>query len=340
MLRLAGVGAARVSAAGENPVTLVVDVVPAPWAVTGYDLRYDKVDGLTAIVDGELIDLGDLATLGGRYRFAADVREIRGSLSSPWARGLTTSVFRIDEDLGADLGLTRTQHGRRDPAGPASARSLGPAPRLSPQAGDHHLVHPGAPGRARALAPARDARQPARRDAWPLPEPEPRALAPRLAADQSFVKGFAQASIARSFGSHVVWAQGVRLGLAHVFDDNPLLATERFLAGGATSVRGFTTNAVGPLDVLGEPAGGQAVFVFNQELRVRHRNGLGAAVFYDLGNVFERVRDVRLSARHSVGLGLRWASPIGLLRLDFAVPVGRQPGEARWQRVIALGQAF
>ena len=62
---------------------------------------------------------------------------------------------------------------------------------------------------------------------------------PTLASDQSFIKGFGQAFVARPLGERFVWAQGLRLGLAHVFNDRPLLASERFTAGGPNSLRGF-----------------------------------------------------------------------------------------------------
>ena len=72
---------------------------------------------------------------------------------------------------------------------------------------------------------------------------------------------------------------------------------------------------------------------------MRYCAGAQAAPINDAGNVFEHVSDVRLSARHSAGVGLRWASPVGLIRLDLAFPIGRRPGEGV-QRIISLGQAF
>jgi len=125
-----------------------------------------------------------------------------------------------------------------------------------------------------------------------------------------------------------------------------LVSFERFRAGGANSVRGYATDSLGDLDELGQP-GGDAVLVLNEELRYEHPTGIGAAVFWDAGNVYPRLSDFDLSLRHALGVGLRYDSPIGLLRVDFAVPLNRRkalgPGgkeEERYQIWFGLGQAF
>ena len=89
------------------------------------------------------------------------------------------------------------------------------------------------------------------------------------------------------------------------------------------------------------PIGGEAVIVINQELRVRHeRTGLGAAVFWDAGNVFAKVRDIDLHLRQSVGIGLRYDSPLGMLRFDIGFPLSRRIDEKRYRFNFGLGQAF
>jgi translocation and assembly module TamA len=162
-----------------------------------------------------------------------------------------------------------------------------------------------------------------------------------LGSDAPFVKGFAQLAFVRSFASRsLTWAQGLRLGLARASGGEPVHPFERFRVGGANSLRGFGTDQVGPRTPLDEPAGGEAVLVVNQELRYRHRSGLGAVVFYDGGNVYARPGDLGFGLRHSLGTGLRWASPVGLLRLDLGFPVDRQPGEESYRLFFSLGQAF
>ena len=68
--------------------------------------------------------------------------------------------------------------------------------------------------------------------------------------------------------------------------------------------------------------------------------GAGAAVFYDAGNVFVLPSDLSLDLRHSLGTGLRWDSPIGLLRLDLGFPLARREGEKAYRLFFSLGQAF
>jgi outer membrane protein insertion porin family len=167
-------------------------------------------------------------------------------------------------------------------------------------------------------------------------------LAPRvLGSDAPLVKGYAQADVARSFASgSLTWAQSYRLGLAWGFEGEPVISFERFFAGGPGSLRGFGTNEVGPRGPLGDPAGGEAVVILNQELRYRHASGLGAVVFYDLGNVFARVHDLRFDLRHTLGAGLRWASPVGLLRIDAGFPLDRDGDEKPYRLFFGLGQAF
>jgi translocation and assembly module TamA len=80
--------------------------------------------------------------------------------------------------------------------------------------------------------------------------------------------------------------------------------------------------------------------VVNQELRYLHPWGIGAAVFYDVGNVFARVEDIDFTLRHSIGAGLRYQSPIGMLRLDVGFPLNRRPTDRAFQWFFALGQAF
>ena len=70
------------------------------------------------------------------------------------------------------------------------------------------------------------------------------------------------------------------------------------------------------------------------------RPGLGGVVFYDGGNVFARVQDLSFDLRHTLGAGLRWASPVGLVRLDLGLPLARQPGEKGYEVFFSLGQAF
>jgi translocation and assembly module TamA len=169
-----------------------------------------------------------------------------------------------------------------------------------------------------------------------------------LGSDLRFFRAFGQVFLARPLGESLSWAQGYRLGLATGLDQRDLQdvqlfgrSTELFRAGGANSIRGFAADSVGPQGPFARVSpGGQAVVVVNQELRYRHPTGLGAAVFYDAGNVYRRIRDLDFGLRHSVGVGARYESPVGLLRFDVAFPLNRRPDDRSFQWFFTLGQAF
>jgi outer membrane protein assembly factor BamA len=129
---------------------------------------------------------------------------------------------------------------------------------------------------------------------------------------------------------------------------------ERFFAGGGTSLRGFALNQAGPRDSTGFPVGGQALLAFNQEFRFPMRlpyigTALGGALFYDGGNVYSRLARITFRASppqpifdpanptvckfnctnelnyfaHTVGIGFRYSTPVGPIRIDLGFPINR-----------------
>jgi outer membrane protein assembly complex protein YaeT len=346
---------ASVAATDDDPSTIVVTVEEGDRAVAGYVLRYDDEDGTRSDLDGELRNLfGSGLSAGGRFGVARDQRELRGVLSLPrlFRLGrLTASAFRLDEDLpsavgGAD-GADAPDNIRQQVGGQVQlTRRLGrrwealagyrfKRTRLLPLFPDPIDV---AGLDLSLLRDTRDSTLDARRGRfWSFSlEYSPAGLG----SDLRFVKGLVQVFAMRPLGPDWTWAQGARLGLSHGFEGQRLISTERFRAGGANTLRGFATDSAGPRDAFGDPAGGEAVFVLNEELRYHHRSGLGAAVFYDAGNVFAGVSDLGFDWRHSLGAGLRWASPVGLLRVDLGFPMRPRAGERRYQYFFSLGQAF
>jgi len=131
-----------------------------------------------------------------------------------------------------------------------------------------------------------------------------------------------------------------------VIEDLP--ASERFFAGGDTTIRGFALDTVGSAKTIsprGFPRGGNGVLVMNVELRIPVWKEVGAAVFTDGGNVFERVTDFDVSAlRGSYGFGLRYRSPIGPVRVDLGFKMDRRQFGGELEKRTALhfsiGQAF
>ncbi len=197
----------------------------------------------------------------------------------------------------------------------------------------------------------------------------------RIGSEVGFVKSYLTAQafrmLPRSRGT--VLATSARLGMAHGFprnvvqideqgnpvpgpDGSPVMevaldlpASERFFAGGDTTVRGFA------LDQLGTPAtrdsngfaqGGNAVLILNAELRVPLRGSIGVVGFVDAGNVFARTSDVDLSQlRSTVGFGIRYKSPVGPIRVDIGYKTRRSevvPGRLESANALhfSLGQAF
>ena len=127
-----------------------------------------------------------------------------------------------------------------------------------------------------------------------------------------------------------------------------LPASERFFAGGDSTVRGFALDRLGTdatLNADGYPTGGNAMAIFNLELRTPHVKGVGLVGFLDAGNVFLRVSDLNFGeVRASAGLGIRYRSPLGPLRLDVGFKLDQRDfnngTERRVVYHLSLGQAF
>jgi outer membrane protein insertion porin family len=133
---------------------------------------------------------------------------------------------------------------------------------------------------------------------------------------------------------------GIRLGLARAFGGVVPLS-ERFFAGGSTTLRGFEQNSVGPVGTDGLPLGGGAMIAINNELRFPLIGVFDGVTFVDIGNVFRTPADFSLGdLRKSGGLGLRVRTPWFLGRVDYGIPFDRRTGERRSRLYFSIGQAF
>jgi translocation and assembly module TamA len=133
-------------------------------------------------------------------------------------------------------------------------------------------------------------------------------------------------------------------GLAEGANELSLPPDQRFYAGGSGTIRGYAYQSVGPKfkDPDQTPIGGTAITAGSVELRQRFGANWGAAVFVDAGQVSASLKAVAGEFDIGAGVGLRYYTPIGPIRLDVAVPTTRlpQPYDNAFEIYIGLGQSF
>ncbi len=134
-----------------------------------------------------------------------------------------------------------------------------------------------------------------------------------------------------------------RLGLGSILgaDLEDIPANRRFYAGGGGSVRGFGYRTLSPT-FLGEPIGGRSLLEASVEARIKVTDTIGIVPFVDAGTAFESsYPDFDERIRVAAGLGLRYYTGIGPIRLDIATPLVRERGDDRSFAIyVGIGQAF
>lgn len=134
--------------------------------------------------------------------------------------------------------------------------------------------------------------------------------------------------------------------IVNLENDEQVPIFKRFFAGGSNSVRGFPYQKLGPLDEEGNPLGGESLLEGNVELRFPVRifnHAFEGVVFFDFGQVYEKQISLSLDKiRYTTGLGIRYKTPIGPLRLDIGYQIN-PPDQDFFGPVqfhFSIGQAF
>jgi outer membrane protein assembly factor BamA len=181
-----------------------------------------------------------------------------------------------------------------------------------------------------------------------------------IGSTDSFARFFGQSAYYRQMKPWVVWANNVRVGLVESFAGSHVPISERFFSGGADSLRGFPLNGAGPQALallctkvnnpascttqITAPTGGHQLIILNSEGRfpLPIMKGMGAVLFYDGGNVYDNIGFSHFFSNfsNSVGLGLRYQTPVGPVRVDVGHNLNPVPGLKSTQLFITLGQSF
>ncbi|MBI4457202.1 MAG: outer membrane protein assembly factor BamA [Acidobacteria bacterium] len=190
-------------------------------------------------------------------------------------------------------------------------------------------------------------------------------LTPRfLGSEAQFMRLFAQQQYFQPVAHGLVFAVSERFGLLKPFGkntvdtslpvqlQNPIPISERFFAGGSTSLRGFRLDQAGPLvektitikeraEKRLVPIGGNALLIWNAELRFPVFRFIRGVLFYDTGNVFRNAGNISLKDfSHAVGFGLRLNTPVGPLRADFGYNLNPPPNFKKELFFFNIGQTF
>ena len=170
----------------------------------------------------------------------------------------------------------------------------------------------------------------------------------RVLGGAQFMKGFVQAAHYAPLRRELSLAFSGRVGMATTFGSSTpaqLPLPERFFAGGDYTLRGFAIDTAGPQEVgtNGDlyPTGGNGLLLGSAELRRDVGRALTLAAFLDLGNVYALVSDMSLSdLRYSAGLGVRYRTALGPLRLDWGVKLNPRPQESGYHIHLTIGNAY
>jgi len=355
------------AASPQKPVNLNVNVRELQPFRIGYGASYDTERGVGGIFDiANYNSLGRARVIGLRSRYDGQLKEVRGYFSQPswldWRAKTTASVYYREETAVA-TNITRGFVFDRRGVSVQQEKELGNAyvwtygvryERIKTFTGD--LTNPEeltvSPFTSTFTREQRDDILDATRGSFTS---QAFSLSPPwLQVDGAYLKYYGQyfhyfplQAVRRKpltnelLRPRLVFATGVRLGLAKGLGGRVVPLAERFFAGGSTTLRGFEQNTVGPIGPNGVPLGGEGLFILNNEIRVPLVSIVDGVGFADIGNVFPSVRNFSfVDLRKSAGVGLRVRTPWFIVRGDLGFALDPRPGERRSLFFFSIGQAF
>lgn len=161
----------------------------------------------------------------------------------------------------------------------------------------------------------------------------------RLGSEADFTKLTLQTSWFLPLGRDSVLALSARAGRAWPHGETTEVPLhERFYLGGGSTIRGYLQDTVGPGKPT--PTGGDRMVLFNAECRIGRAEGLGLVLFTDAGKVWVNEAVDLHDLRASYGMGIRYQTPVGPLRLDYGQKINRRPGESPGELHFNIGHAF
>ena len=154
-----------------------------------------------------------------------------------------------------------------------------------------------------------------------------------------YLRGLLEGSTYYPVSDSIVIAARARVGSIVGAPRDAIAPSRRLYAGGGGSVRGFGYQQLGPRDVNNDPVGGRSLVEGALEARYRFGN-FGVVPFVDVGQAAEGSTPSLNDLRFGAGIGGRYYTSFGPLRLDVATPIGRRKGESIVAIYISIGQAF
>lgn len=162
-----------------------------------------------------------------------------------------------------------------------------------------------------------------------------------LGGDSRFVKVIGDTSYFQPVLWGTVLAGRLEAGYGFGLGDNDLPLFERFFLGGPNSIRSRKFRQISPVDDSGTRIGGTSEVLLNLEYIIPVAFGIRLATFFDVGNVYGFTRKFDLTdTREAIGVGVRWQSPFGPIRMDWGFNLDRQPGEKASQFHFSVGAPF